>query len=235
MSLRDLPADSTLRERRTAADHVADALRAAILSGAFADGQELQVELAAHFGVSRVPIREAVRRLEAEGLVRAEAHRSAVAVGLTPRRIREIFDLRQILEGYLLERAAPHITRMDLDRLTAMCDEMDAIDDRDAWVEANRRFHAALYAPGEATLAGDLAAQLTARIERFLRETGGVKRAKAAGREHRRILRALRRGDVEDARAELDAHIGGTRDRVLKLLGTDGDAPGDEPIPALPA
>src|SRR4051794_10802535 len=72
-SLRSLPA---LTERRTASDEVADTLREAIIAGTFEDGAELnQVELARHFGVSRVPVREALRRLEAEGLVSAEAHR----------------------------------------------------------------------------------------------------------------------------------------------------------------
>src|SRR4051794_22192488 len=72
MTLRFLP---PLAERRTASDEVADTLRGAIINGQFDDGQELnQVELARHFGVSRVPVREALRRLQAEGLVTAEAH-----------------------------------------------------------------------------------------------------------------------------------------------------------------
>src|SRR3954453_6739250 len=94
-SLRALPA---LTERRTASDEVADTLRKAIIAGQFDDGEELnQVELAKHFGVSRVPVREALRRLEAEGLVSAEAHRRVVIPGLDRERISEIFEIRAVL------------------------------------------------------------------------------------------------------------------------------------------
>jgi len=95
MSMTGLKPAPELRDRRTAADHVADAIRAAILTGTFASGATLnQVELAEHFGVSRVPVREALRRLEAEGLVRADAHRLVTVIGLSTERVAEIFDLR---------------------------------------------------------------------------------------------------------------------------------------------
>lgn len=105
-----LDVDPALRSRRTTSDYVAEALRAAILAGRFEDGQELnQVELADHFGVSRVPVREALRQLQAEGLIEAQAHRRAVVTGFSPERILEMFELRMLLEGFLLEKAAPNI------------------------------------------------------------------------------------------------------------------------------
>src|ERR687884_535255 len=76
--------DPALRERKTTTDHIASALRTAIYDGQFDDGEELnQVELAQYFNVSRVPIREALRQLQAEGLVRIVAHRKTLVVGLS--------------------------------------------------------------------------------------------------------------------------------------------------------
>jgi DNA-binding GntR family transcriptional regulator len=92
-----VPGDRRLH-RRTTSDTVADELRAAILRGDFEDGMELnQVDLAREFGVSRVPIREALRQLKAEGLISSEPHMRAAVVGHTLERVIEILELRILL------------------------------------------------------------------------------------------------------------------------------------------
>src|SRR5215471_10919871 len=99
-----------MRDRRITADYLADALREAIHRGDLADGAVLnQAAIAAHFGVSRVPVREAMRELQAEGLIETRAHRLAVVRGLDVERLIEVYELRALLEGYLIERAVPHI------------------------------------------------------------------------------------------------------------------------------
>src|SRR5436853_263909 len=102
--------DPALRERRTTTDYIASALRTAIYDGQFEDGEELnQVELAQFFNVSRVPIREALRTLQAEGLVRIVAHRKTVVVGLTLDELLQLIELRAVLESHLVFKSAPRL------------------------------------------------------------------------------------------------------------------------------
>lgn len=100
--------DPGLRERKTTTDYLAAALRTAIYDGQFADGEELnQVELANFFNVSRVPIREALRQLQAEGLVHIIAHHRTVVAGLTVAQILELIEMRAVLDLTWCERARP--------------------------------------------------------------------------------------------------------------------------------
>src|SRR5262245_61534976 len=100
--------DPSLRERKTITDYLATALRTAIYDGQFEDNEELnQVELANFFGVSRVPIREALRQLQAEGLVHNIAHHRSVVAGLTLAQILEAIEMRALLEAHLLRKAIP--------------------------------------------------------------------------------------------------------------------------------
>lgn len=218
----------SLNERRTASDEVAEALRRAIITGQFADGEELnQVELASHFQVSRVPIREALRRLQAEGLVSAEAHRRAVVVGFNRDRIDEVYEIRALLEAYMLGRAASRLDKDQLAELRRLCDEMDDLDDHHEWLERNHEFHRALLAPAGAPTALALVEQLSMQVERYLRRSGGVHRPKEAGREHRRIVDALRKGEVEKAEEVLRRHILHTRDRVVEALPVPDGEPAE--------
>src|SRR4051812_35366185 len=108
--LTGVPLGKGLRNRRIAADYVADALREAIHRGELADGAVLnQAAIASHFGVSRVPVREAMRQLQAEGLIDTQAHRFALVRGLDLDRLTEVYDLRAVLEGYVMERATSQI------------------------------------------------------------------------------------------------------------------------------
>ncbi|MBA2516403.1 MAG: GntR family transcriptional regulator [Solirubrobacterales bacterium] len=217
-----LPTLPVLTERRTASDEVADTLRDAITMGQFEDGEELnQVELAKHFGVSRVPVREALRRLQAEGLVSAEAHRRVVVPGLNRDRISEIFEVRALLESYLLGRSAPHLDAERLASLRAICDSMDKARGRDAWLARNHDFHRGLLAPADGPLTVAIVERLSHQVERYLRRTGGVHRPKEAGPEHRAVLDALEDGDVERASKVLRDHILSTRDSVVAALPDD--------------
>ncbi len=212
MPLAELP---SIGDRHTASDNVADALRQAIVTGHFEDGEELnQVELAEHFKVSRVPIREALRRLQAEGLVSAEAHRRATVIGLDRDRAAEVFQIRALLEAFMLGRSANRLTRDDLGELDGLCDVMDKTADHLEWLELNHRFHHQLLAPGRSTVAMAMVERLSDQVERYLRRSGGTQRAEEAGREHRQIVRALKRNNVERAQKILSQHILGGWKRV---------------------
>lgn len=214
------PVDHRLR-RRTTSDDVVAALRSAILAGEFTDGDELnQVTLAKRFGVSRVPVREALRQLQAEGLVHSVAHMRTTVRGLDVDRVLEVLDVRILVEGYLLAKAASNMDDDAVSRLEQLVDAMDTAEDQDTWLELNREFHTALYAASKAEFVQELADQLQRRIQRYvhMRSDAGVDRHEEANIEHRRIVDALRRGDVDRATLELELHIAHTRDRVVRMF-----------------
>jgi DNA-binding GntR family transcriptional regulator len=108
-------ATSDTIQRLTVVDQVADALRARILSGGLPEGRQLRQEtLAAELGVSRIPLREAFRRLEAEGLLTIAPHRGAVVSVLSLEEIAELFDLRAMIEPDLIARACRALTDCEL-------------------------------------------------------------------------------------------------------------------------
>lgn len=215
---RVLPAGPA-HELRTTPDYIADALRVAIYDGQFKDGEELnQVELASHFKVSRVPIREALRQLQAENLVRNIAHRRAVVVGLDLDQMLELIEIRAVLEGFLLAKAGPRLDAASLRRLRDLCDEADRIRDYGYnWVLKNWEFHRTLYQPSESKAAIAMVEQLNLRVERYVRRSGGMKRLREAAAEHRRILRHVERGNFAAASAGMQEHILQTGEQVRRF------------------
>lgn len=211
-----------LSDRRTTSDQIADALREAILMGQFEDGEELnQVTLAKHFGTSRVPLREALRQLQAEGLVSSKAHKRVLVTTLSVERVVEILDIRALLEGHLLAQAMRSITPEHVQRLEKLCHEMDRTVAHQAWLRKNREFHQALYEPSGLTFTIDLVEQLSARVERYLHmwSERGIQRNKEANAEHWAIVRAIKANNARTARSELETHIAHTKDRVVERFG----------------
>jgi DNA-binding GntR family transcriptional regulator len=204
--------DPNLRERKTITDYLAAALRTAIYDGQFEDREALnQVELAEFFGVSRVPIREALRQLQAEGLVQNIAHHKTVVVGLTLEQIVEAIEMRAVLEAHLLRKTAPLLGKTELADLRRICRETDRIRDYGSdWVLKNWEFHRALYgrdgrADSPATVA--MVERLQLNVERYARRAGNPQRLREAAREHWEIVRALERKDAATASALLERHI----------------------------
>ena len=212
------------REQRTTPDYIADALRVAIYDGQFKDGEELnQVELASYFKVSRVPIREALRQLQAENLVRSIAHRRAVVIGLDPEEMLELIEIRAVLEGFLVAKAGPRLDAAALRRLHDLCDEADRIKDYGYnWVLKNWAFHRTLYQPSDSKAAIAMVEHLNLRVERYVRRSGGMKRLRQAAAEHRRILKDVERGRFVAARTRMQRHILQTREQVRRHYSTKG-------------
>jgi DNA-binding GntR family transcriptional regulator len=209
-----------VRERLSTTDHIVDALRRAIQSGDLEDGVELsQVGLAQHFGVSRVPVREALRALEAEGWVTAPTNLRAYVQSLSPDEIDEIFRARFLLEPDLIGRSIPQMDATVIADLRARCDEMDAMQDHAGWVGRNREFHRALLAPSGATYTIGLIEQMTAQVERYLRRHYAQSdRHGDAGAEHRALVDAVAAKDVRTAKAILREHIDDSRRGVLEAV-----------------
>ncbi|MGH8696650.1 MAG: GntR family transcriptional regulator [Burkholderiales bacterium] len=219
-----LPVDPALRERRTTSDYIADALRSAIYDGQFEDGEELnQVALARHLKVSRVPIREALRQLQAEGLVNNVAHRRTVVAGLDLEEMLELIEIRAVIEGHLIAKAGPRLDAEALRRLRDLCDEMDRNDDYGYnWVLQNWEFHRTLYRPSESKAAIALVERLNLKVERYVRRSGGMDRLRQAAAEHRRILKDIERKNFAAARARMQDHILQTGEQVRRHYAKGG-------------
>lgn len=204
-----------LADQRSFSEHIAIWLRDAIRSGDLPDGSELnQIALAEQFGVSRVPVREAMRQLQAEGWIDAKHHQRAVVRGISRERILEILELRTLSETFLVEKACATITGTEVLRLVALCDEMDAAGDHRHWLELNQTFHSALYASANAITAIELLEGLSAQVERYVHAHGEyIHREGEADAEHRDILAAVRRRDVAESQRLVQLHIGHTIQR----------------------
>jgi len=134
------------RRGATTPDLIADTLREEILRGAVAPGQALrQEELAERFGVSRLPVRDALLRLEAQGLVHVYPNRGAFVISLSADEVREIYDLRILLEGDIIERAVPRMSAEDWRRIDAAHAEAARTAGGPEWADDDWRFHRALY------------------------------------------------------------------------------------------
>lgn len=222
--------------RQTMAAMLVDALRERILSFEIAEGAQLrQDSLASEFGVSRIPVREALLQLEGEGLVSQSAHKGYTVTALSLDEIREVFDLRAIIEADLLQRAIPAMSADDIAAarsVLAVFDDMLARKSEDAdWGRLNWRLHAALYAPAGRAHTMRILQNLHRNADRYLRlqlhlTQGTNDRARA---EHRRLVDLCERRDTREATRLLGEHILSARDDLLDFL--ERHRPGTAPAP----
>lgn len=215
---RPLPGNTI--QRQTTVTLVADELRRRIMSGALAEGQQLRQEaLAADLGVSRIPIREALRQLEAEGFVAIASHRGAVVSKLSLDEIAELFELRIRLETWLLELAIPQMSEADLAQAEAALEAMISNRKIENWGALNWDFHAALYAPAGRPATLRILRRINENTDRYIRlqislTSGQLK----AHREHKEILQLCRSGNVARAVAMLEQHIVDVREGLIAEL-----------------
>ena len=222
--------------RQTMAGMLVEALRERILNFDIAEGTPLrQDSLAAEFGVSRIPVREALLQLEGEGLVTQTAHKGYTVTALSLNEIREVFDLRALIEADLLQRAIPAMKADDIAAarsVLAVFDDMLARKSEDAnWGRLNWELHAALYAPAGRAHTMRILQNLHRNADRYLRlqlhlTQGTNDRARA---EHRRLVDLCEQRDIAEATRLLGAHILAARDDLLAFL--DDHRPGSETDP----
>ncbi len=135
---------------KTTADTIADTLREEIIRGKFEVSQGLrQDSIAKRFGVSTIPVREALLQLSSEGIVEFFPNRGAYVTELSAVELLEIYTLRELLEIYALEQAFPHMTEEVYDRAQKIILQMDNEKDIYYWGELNWEFHATLYQPAQ--------------------------------------------------------------------------------------
>ncbi|MDE1147399.1 MAG: GntR family transcriptional regulator [Azospirillaceae bacterium] len=194
---------------RTATQFVEATLRVAILSGRLPGGTPLrQEDLAAAFGVSRMPVREALRQLESQALLDFQPHKGAVVTEISAADAADTYAIRQALEPAALALSIPHLTEVDFQRAEDLIAEIDNEPDPGRMGELNRRFHMTLYgAAGHPKLLALTEGQL-ASFDRYLRFHLAAHGSDHMSQdEHRALLAACRDRDVERAVAVVRQHL----------------------------
>ncbi|MGY4238289.1 DNA-binding GntR family transcriptional regulator [Bradyrhizobium sp. USDA 4449] len=179
--------------RQSLPDAIAAALRERILSGEFRDGDPIvQEAIAEEYEVSRMPVREALRQLEGQGLVALKTHKGAIVTSMKKEKVSELFDLRALLECDILARALPHFGASDAAVAQGFIDQLEsAYHRRDTaeWGKLNWLFHKSLYLPANRPETLTIIEGINIQAERFIRVqlvmTGAIATAE---REHRELL-----------------------------------------------
>jgi GntR family transcriptional regulator of gluconate operon len=214
-------------------------LRLAIVRGDLPAGTRLlEQRLAAQFGVSREPIRDALRRLEQEGLVENRQRRGAYVVGLTPRDVKEIYDLRTLLEIAAARLAAARATEEQVDHLQDLVETMADLSRRgriDRLADPDIEFHRHLFLAADhrrLLVAWEPAAELARAL---LEVTTTVRHSHPRGAaNHQPIVDALRAGDPDAAEQAVVTHFDHARSVMLAFvtgqLGPASAAPSEEAV-----
>lgn len=190
---------------RTVEEMVVAAVREAILSGIYKPGEKLpQEQLAQSLGVSRIPVRAGLRKLEAEGLVVFYPHRGATVRRLEVSEVAEIYDLRILLETFALRSAIDRISSDEVEELSRLADELDQPGEGDDWLELRQQFYRRLYMIAGRPRTADLISKLRADVGRYWLGVRVVEHRKA---EHRVIVDAVRARDPKKAEQWLTQHL----------------------------
>ena len=198
---------------KTRTQLVVEVLRERILSGDRAAGEPLrQSALAEALNVSRIPVREALLQLEAEGLVKFEPHKGATATVLSVEQVTELFELRAMIETDLLAKAIPLLQEADLEKAERVLEQLEsAFKHEDAvasWSELNTQFHTCLYQAANRPHTLEVVHGLNTNCDRYIRLqlllAGGIP---AAEHEHRALLNHCKLRETEKATALLRHHI----------------------------
>ena len=203
-----------------AKESIADSLRADILRGKFKSGQALkQDEIAAQFGISKIPVREALIQLKAEGLVNFYPNRGAFVSELSAAEADEIYVMRIALETAVLARAIPNLTVAHLKHAEEILTAIDQEENIAKWGELNWKFHATLYSSASLPRLMDTIKALHTNIARYLvLYLAGMAYQKKSQKEHRAILAACRHGDIEKALTVLEVHLRGASEHLVAYL-----------------
>jgi DNA-binding GntR family transcriptional regulator len=188
---------------------IEERLRNAILDGTLPTGTAVrQQELATLFGVSRMPVREALRQLEAQGLLAVEQHKGAVVAPLITWDAPETYELRILLESEALRQSVPHLTEAELTEADQVIERMEQETDYSAMGELNKQLHMALYSKAHNRRLMTLVKIGLEEEERFLRfNLKAMGLGKVSQDDHRQLVAAARQGEVDLAVQLLTAHL----------------------------
>ncbi len=209
---------------KTRTQVVVEVLREKILSGEIAAGEPLrQSALAESLNVSRIPVREALLQLEAEGLVKFEAHKGATATILSVEQVSELFELRAMIETDLLEKAIPNMQNADFTEAEQVLELLESAFKQEnaaaSWSELNTQFHTCLYQAANRPHTLDVVQSLNTNCDRYIRLQlllgGGIPKAE---HEHRELLSHCKNGDIQQASELLRLHIMNAADTIKQIV-----------------
>lgn len=221
MSLREVARRLSVSRPGASHEMVADVVREAIVSGLLKAGQALpQHELAAELQVSHIPVREALRQLQSEGLVSYQANRGVVVATLDAAEVREIYEIRSVLESAALGWAVPVITDEMLAQAAALLDQAERATDGAVWGRLDVDFHDLIYCLDDRPRMHQLIAGYLRRVDRYWNSLGlMLKHRTAFEQDHRALLGAIRARDVGEAERLLGLHLTRAADLLVQELG----------------
>lgn len=198
-----------------AGSRIADDLRRSILAGEYEPGARIrQEDLADRHGASRLPVREALRVLEGEGLVTLVANTGAWVSRLSLAECEEMYQMRERIEPLLLRFNVPLLTDEAVDDLEALATQIELSADLEDFITLDRQFHLSMYGAAETSVLGDTVLQLWNRTQHYRRAFMRVFRTgndQSVHYEHHLLVSAIRRRDLDEAERVLAGHIRRTR------------------------
>ena len=210
----------------TVTDYVVDAIRKGILTGDYSLGEKLDQKLLAEkLGVSVIPVREGLRQLEAEGLIRLVPRRGAFVAELSITELKEIYLIREVLEGLAAELAVPNLDTSTFHQLESLLEQMEeatAQQDFSRLLELNRAFHFTIYESSRCPLLLQIIASLWDRsslCRRVYLYLPG--RASQALAEHKEIYQASKQGDAQWAHQAVRKNVHQTIEGILARINQE--------------
>ncbi|WP_085905808.1 GntR family transcriptional regulator [Kiloniella majae] len=212
---------TNLAKTASSSDIIYDALRDSIISGQIQAGESMrQAHIAELFNVSRIPVREALKRLEAQGLVQSLRYKGYVVSPLSHAEMEEIYEIRANLEPIVIEKSVANMSEETLEEAKEYCDSFSSEAEASKWGEWNRLFHETLYRDAERPYHLKLVGEAIDRVDSYLRAqlvlTNGME---VAIREHHGILEACLQRDGVLAAKRTREHILGSYRVLIDYLG----------------
>ncbi len=209
--------------RQSLPEVITNDLRERILSGEMIEGETIRQEaLAEDYDVSRMPIREALKRLDAEGLVQLTNNRGASVTTHSLSEIGEIFDLRILLEVDLFRRSIPQMTDSDFATCEQLLDDMEKsyeAYDVGRWGSLNYEYHRALYAAADRGITNEILQRVNLQSDRYVRmHLSVMEQREPAKKDHRLLLSLAQKGQVDAACELLTNHIQRTKEQLLAMV-----------------
>jgi len=213
---------------QNAAGRVADQLRSEILIGGLAPGTRLsQLSIAERFGVSRIPVRDALQLLAGEGLVHPASGATAVVTGMSVPELQELYEMREAIEPVATQIAVPNVGRAEILQMRRELEVMSRSKDPRIWLAANADFHATVYKQANRPRMIETVEKLRKLTDRYLHlhleVIGNTEHLHA---EHTAILEAVEKGDAALAASLTQEHLATSHDFILKYLLENADGEG---------
>ena len=217
----------------SAASRIASQLRNEILHGEVAPGSRLsQLSIAERFGVSRIPVRDAIQLLAGEGLLHPTSKATAIVTGMSVPELQELYELREAVEPLATQIAVPSVGRADILSMRKHVELMESSNEAPIWLAANAEFHACVYKRASRPRMIELVEQLRRLTDRYLyMHLEVIGHTEHLHAEHVGILRAVEGGDAALAARLTREHLATSHDYILSyLLEHPGAAGGDDVV-----